>query len=91
MTNAVVSCANYPAGFFNVYREVARQNVDAVLHLGDYVYEYGQGGYATERAEEYGRVPVPAHEMLTLADYRARYAQYHGDADLQAAHAAHPY
>lgn len=90
-TFAVVSCSNYPAGFFNVYREVAKQTVDAVLHLGDYVYEYGQGGYATERAEEYGRVPVPAHEMLTLADYRARYAQYHGDADLQAAHAAHPF
>ncbi len=88
---AVVSCANYPAGFFNVYRELANQEFDAVLHLGDYLYEYGQGGYATERAEEFDRVPQPSHEMLTLEDYRTRYAQYRGDEDLQAAHAAHPF
>lgn len=90
-TFAVISCSNYPAGFFNVYREVANEEVDAVLHLGDYLYEYGLGGYATGRAEEYDRVPEPAHETLSLEDYRARYAQYHGDTDLQAAHAAHPF
>ncbi len=90
-TFAVVSCANYPAGFFNVYREVANQDIDAVLHLGDYLYEYGMGGYATDRAEEFGRVPQPEHEILNLDDYRTRYAQYHTDTDLQAAHAAHPF
>jgi len=88
---AVISCANYPAGFFNVYRELANREFDAVLHLGDYLYEYGQGGYATERAEEFDRVPDPSHEMVSLDDYRRRYAQYHSDEDLQAAHAAHPF
>lgn len=88
---AVVSCSNYPAGFFNVYREVAQQDVDAVLHLGDYLYEYTATGYASENAEEYGRVVAPTNELLSLSDYRTRYAQYHSDTDLQAAHAAHPF
>lgn len=88
---AVVSCSNYPAGYFNVYREVARQPVDAVLHLGDYIYEYAPGGYASANAEALGRVVEPPREILTLADYRSRYAQYRGDPDLQAAHAAHPF
>ncbi len=88
---AVVSCSNYPAGFFNVYREVAGREVDAVLHLGDYLYEYDRNGYASERAEEYDRVSEPENELLTLADYRRRYAQYRGDPDLQACHAAHPF
>ena len=88
---AVVSCSNYPAGFFNVYREVAQQDVDAVLHLGDYLYEYTATGYASERAEEYGRVVEPATELLSLGDYRTRYAQYRRDIDLQAAHAAHAF
>lgn len=88
---AVVSCSNYPAGFFNVYREVAQQDVDAVLHLGDYLYEYSATGYASERAEELGRVVEPANEIISLSDYRTRYAQYHRDEDLQAAHAAHPF
>jgi alkaline phosphatase D len=90
-TFAVVSCSNYPAGFFNVYREVAMQDVDAVLHLGDYLYEYGAGGYASARAEELGRVVEPATEMISLSDYRTRYSQYRRDVDLQAAHAAHPF
>lgn len=88
---AVVSCSNYPTGFFNVYREVAQQPVDAVLHLGDYIYEYAPGGYASANAEALGRVVEPANEILTLSDYRTRYAQYRSDPDLQTAHAAHPF
>jgi alkaline phosphatase D len=88
---AVVSCSNYPAGFFNVYREIADRDVDAVLHLGDYIYEYGIDGYASDRAEEFGRVSEPGTEILSLDDYRTRYAQYRSDADLQACHAAHPF
>ncbi len=88
---AVVSCANYPVGFFNVYREVANQELDAVLHLGDYIYEYGADGYASDRAAEFGRVVEPETEIISLADYRARYAQYHTDADLQVCHARHPF
>ncbi|MBY5991499.1 alkaline phosphatase D family protein [Ferrimonas balearica] len=92
VTLAVVSCANYPAGHFHVYAEVAKlSELDAVVHLGDYLYEYEQGGYASEDAEALGRQVVPAHEMVSLADYRARYAQYRTDPKLQAAHAAHSF
>lgn len=87
----VVSCANYPAGYFNVYREIAlRNDLDAVLHLGDYIYEYGMDGYATENAESLGRVPEPRGEITTLADYRQRHAQYKSDPDCQAMHASVP-
>ena len=88
---AVISCSNYPAGFFNVYREIAGAELDAVLHLGDYIYEYDKDGYASERAEEFGRVSEPENELYSLEDYRTRYAQYRGDPDLQAAHGAHPF
>jgi alkaline phosphatase D len=63
---------------------------DASLHLGDYIYEYDSKGYATDDAAALNRVPDPANETLTLADYRRRYAQYRTDADLQALHAAMP-
>lgn len=84
---AVFSCANYPAGFFHAYAEAAKRNdLDAVLHLGDYIYEYARGGYASADAARLGRQVLPAHEILTLADYRTRYAQYRSDPDLQALH-----
>ena len=61
---AVVSCANHPYGFFNAYRDIAEQDdLDAVIHLGDYIYEYGLGQYATERAAELGRIPDPPTEL----------------------------
>lgn len=88
---AVVSCSSYPTGYFHVYREIAaRDDIDAVIHLGDYIYEYGLGEYATEDAEELNRVPDPVSEATTLADYRRRHAQYKTDPDAQAMHAAHP-
>ncbi|MDX1804418.1 MAG: alkaline phosphatase D family protein [Alcanivorax sp.] len=84
---AVVSCANYPYGFFSVYRAVANHSdLDFVLHLGDYVYEYGPGEYG----DFPDRDPVPPYEMLSLSDYRARHAQYKTDADLQAVHLQFP-
>ncbi|MEU1896477.1 alkaline phosphatase D family protein [Streptomyces pristinaespiralis] len=85
----VVSCANWEAGWFSAYRHLAaRGDLDAVLHLGDYIYEYAAGGYP---AEEYGvRKHAPLHEIVTLADYRLRHATYKTDADLRAMHAAHP-
>lgn len=87
---AVCSCSNYPAGYFNVYRSIAQRNdLDAVIHLGDYIYEYESTGYATQRAAELGRVPYPEHEIVSLTDYRLRYAQYRTDPDLQALHANH--
>ncbi|TNZ80188.1 alkaline phosphatase D family protein [Vibrio parahaemolyticus] len=91
---AVVSCANYPAGYFHVYHEILNQHeqspFDVVLHLGDYIYEYGTGGYASEDAAALGREPSKGAECITLDDYRKRYAQYRQDADLQALHAKLP-
>ena len=88
---AVFSCANYPAGYFNVYAEAARRSdLDATVHLGDYLYEYARGGYASANAEQLGRLVQPAGEILSLADYRARHAQYRTDPDLQALHAVAP-
>ena len=87
---AVVSCANHPYGFFHAYREIAnRDDLDAVVHLGDYIYEYGLGEYATEKAEELAREPVPATEVITLDDFRCRHAQYKADVDSLAMHARH--
>jgi alkaline phosphatase D len=89
---ALVSCSNFPAGWFNVYQAIARRgDVDLVLHVGDYIYEYGAGQYATQWGQTVGRIPEPTHECLTLADYRARHAQYKTDKDLQAAHACAPW
>ncbi|MEE4425639.1 alkaline phosphatase D family protein, partial [Streptomyces bugieae] len=85
----VVSCANWEAGWFSAYRHLAaRPDLDAVLHLGDYLYEYATGGYPTQGAAL--REHRPAHEILDLADYRARHGNNKTDADLQSQHAAHP-
>ncbi|MET7717549.1 alkaline phosphatase D family protein [Streptomyces sp. NPDC005407] len=85
----VVSCANWEAGYFSAYRHLAaRADLDAILHLGDYIYEYATGAYP---AEQYVvRRHSPKNEITTLADYRTRHATYKTDADLQALHAAHP-
>ena len=91
---AVFSCANYPAGYFHVYGEAAkRDDLDAVLHLGDYIYEYGQGGYATEDAEALGRTLAEDNqsETISLDDYRKRYALYRTDPQLQQLHAKVPF
>ncbi len=89
---AVVSCASYPHGFFNAYGALAeRDDLDAVVHLGDYIYEYGLAGYGGDTAIQLGRVPSPEVECTGLADYRARHAQYKTEAELQAAHAVAPW
>ena len=89
---AVVSCSNYPQGYFNAYKHIAQTDVDVVLHLGDYIYEYKEGGYDNEYAREtLGRQVQPAHEIIALEDYRMRYGLYRSDGDLQAVHARHPF
>jgi alkaline phosphatase D len=89
---AVLSCANYPAGHFNVYNLASTMtDIDAVLHLGDYIYEYPRGGYASDNATALNREVLPVGELFTLDDYRTRYAQYRTDADLQALHAGVPF
>ncbi|WP_432069727.1 alkaline phosphatase D family protein [Streptomyces sp. AA1529] len=85
----VVSCANYEGGWFASYRHLAaRSDLDAVLHLGDYLYEYGHGEYPTGDAVV--RTVQPEHEIVSLADYRTRHGHYKADPDLRAMHAAHP-
>ncbi|MFF5970088.1 alkaline phosphatase D family protein [Streptomyces sp. NPDC012769] len=85
----VVSCANWEAGYFSAYRHLAaRADLDAIVHLGDYLYEFATGvapepPYVVRRHE-------PPHETVSLADYRIRHATHKTDADLQALHAAHP-
>lgn len=91
---AVFSCANYPSGFFHAYGAAANyaSEIDAVLHLGDYIYEYDKNGYPDAgTGESINRVHLPVTECLTLADYRQRYAQYHTDSNLQKLHAAAPF
>lgn len=87
---AVISCSNYPTGYFNVYAEVAKSDVDVAIHLGDYIYEYAATGYASENAAKLGRTSVPSNELLKLDDYRLRHAQYKSDADLKQFHASKP-
>src|SRR6266511_5349566 len=86
----VVSCANWEAGYFAAYRHLAaRGDLQLVVHLGDYIYEYGTGQFAA--AGRVVRPARPANEILTLADYRIRHALYKTDPDLQALHAAVPW
>lgn len=91
---AAVSCSNYPAGYFHVYQALAaRKELAAVLHLGDYIYEYGTGGYADENAVRLGRSLAADNnqEIISLTDYRRRYAKYRTDKALQAAHQQHAF
>ncbi len=86
---AIFSCSNLGYGEFNAYgHAAARTDIDMVLHMGDYIYEYGRGGY--DLNAEFSRRIFPADEIITLADYRLRYAAYRTDPQLQALHAAFP-
>ena len=89
---AVATCSLYPGGYFNAYEAIARlPRVDAVLHLGDYIYEYGIEGYGTETGKALNRYPDPPHDTVTLEDYRRRHACHKADEQLQAAHARAPW
>ncbi|MCA9691134.1 MAG: alkaline phosphatase D family protein [Nannocystaceae bacterium] len=83
---AVCSCSNYAFGYFHAYKHMAaRADLDAVLHLGDYIYEFGDGEYGELRPLD------PPYEVLTLDDYRRRYARYREDQALSEAHRQHPF
>ena len=90
---AVCSCANFEAGYFSAYTDIARRayagEIDVVVHMGDYIYEDASGDYAGK----YGvvRPHVPTWVVRTLADYRSRYGHYRRDVELQDAHAAAPW
>jgi len=84
---AVVSCANWESGYFHAYDKIANRNdIDAVVHLGDFIYEYGPG----KQGETLGRRHLPAHEIISLLDYRTRYNQYRSDKGLLKMSQQHP-
>ncbi|MFZ1688614.1 MAG: alkaline phosphatase D family protein [Flavobacteriales bacterium] len=87
---AVVSCASYNAGYFNAYEVIARRNdVDLVVHLGDYIYEYASGGFGNDTLVN--RPYDPPTEILALPEYRTRHSQYKLDAQLQLLHRNFPF
>lgn len=87
---AIVSCANLEAGFFNAYKVLLnRADFDAVICLGDYIYEYETGGYSFNRSAN--RRWLPSHEIVSLNDYRQRYSSYHLDEDLRKLHQQFPF
>ncbi|WP_067659304.1 alkaline phosphatase D family protein [Nocardia harenae] len=86
----VVSCSNWEAGYFGAYRHLAaRGDLDAVLHLGDYLYEYERGEFGGRGGAV--RAHDPEHEIVTLADYRIRHGQYKTDPDLALLHGSVPF
>ncbi len=86
---AIFSCSNLGFGEFNAYgHAAARDDIDLVLHTGDYIYEYGRGGY--DGGAKFAARIFPSGEIMTLADYRLRYASYRSDPQLQALHANFP-
>ncbi len=84
---AVISCSNWEWGYFNAYDKIAdREDLDAVVHLGDYIYEYGRGGYGDTTI----RKNLPPHEIVSLSDYRTRHSQYRLDKGLRRMSERHP-
>lgn len=89
---AVVSCSNYEAGYFNAFGRIAdRNDLDAVIHLGDYIYEYENGAYGDSSLSSTGERAHPNEETISLEEYRARYSLYRLDEDLMRAHQQHPF
>ena len=90
---AVFSCALYSEGFFNTYDAASKSNALYAVHLGDYIYEYGSDPqkFGNTDAVTLGRVTSPANDIVTLADYRARYALYRSDPNLKVLHAKMPW
>lgn len=88
LTFAFASCQHYEHGYFTAYRRMAEEELDLIIHLGDYIYEQGTGEYPSPSGN------VRSHngrKLQTLEDYRRRYALYKSDPDLQKAHAAFPW
>lgn len=84
----LLSCASYPHGYFNVYDRISERNdINAVIHLGDYIYEYGLNEYGKHP----DRKPEPENAIVSLSDYRTRYSMYHLDTMLQKLHQQYPF
>ncbi|WP_299622802.1 alkaline phosphatase D family protein [uncultured Tenacibaculum sp.] len=82
---AVASCSNHAYGYFNVYEAINQSDADVVVHLGDYIYEYGEDTYGSFRD------PDPIGEIISLDDYRKRYRLYRSDAQLKELHQKKPF
>ncbi|WP_233861057.1 alkaline phosphatase D family protein [Tenacibaculum piscium] len=82
---AVTSCANYAYGYFNVYEAINKSEAEVIVHLGDYIYEYGENTYGSFRT------PNPKGEIISLDDYRTRYRQYRSDNKLKELHQKKPF
>lgn len=88
---AIASCSNYPFGYFNAYHHIASDElIDVVVHLGDYIYEYGRDGWGDSEGRKINRRHLPEHEIVSLADYRTRHRQYKADNASRLMHASHP-
>ena len=85
---AAISCSDYQRGFFNAYGSLADEDLDAVIHLGDYIYEYKSRDYSNGI---FKRLHLPDKEIVSLTDYRTRHSQYKLDPDLISAHSSHPF
>jgi alkaline phosphatase D len=89
---AVVSCANYEGGYFNAYARIAdRNDLNAVIHLGDYYYDYSMGSHRNSKLKDLTRNYIPIHKTVTKTDYRLRLSLYHLDKNLQKVHQQHPF
>jgi alkaline phosphatase D len=90
---AVFSCTLYSAGYFNAYDAAAKSGAQYAIHLGDYIYEYGSdpSKFGNTDGVALGRVTAPTNDIVSLDDYRTRYALYRSDPNLQALHAAMPW
>lgn len=85
------SCSNLPFGWFNAYAHACeRSDLDLIVHVGDYLYEYPVGAYPDAASALPDRLIQPSHEIVNLADYRLRYAAYRADPDLQRLHQSYP-
>jgi alkaline phosphatase D len=83
LTIALFSCANFPFGYFHAYAHAAaREDIDLVIHAGDYIYEYARGNYPSDQDSVPGRIIDPLTEIVRLSDYYQRYGIYHEDPDL---------
>lgn len=88
----VVSCSSYEHGYFNAYESLSKKDdLDAIIHLGDYIYEYETGGFSSSVVTGMGRTYQPANEIITLSDYRIRHSHYKLDEQLQMLHQIHPF
>lgn len=85
----IVTCSNYEHGYFTPYRYLEQRNdIDCIIHLGDYIYEYEVGGFSANIA---GRTNEPTNEIITLEDYRIRHSHYKLDSDLRELHQQYPF